>query len=84
MRNLVLACAVAVGATHACTVQANALTGHDPCEMSYLTDVYGQDQRQQGVTFAQMTERINNGWRPIATPHAVGDKASKACWKLYT
>lgn len=111
MRNLVLACAVAVGATHACTVQAHALTGHDPCEMLYLTAVYGQEQRQQGVTVWQMTERINNEWRPIATqlgldafwwaaltagpvfayqqnadakPHAVGDKARKSCWKLYT
>lgn len=70
MRNLVLACAVAVGAPHACTVQAHALTGHDPCEMFYLTAVYGQDQRQQGVT--------------DATPHAVWDKARKACWKLHT
>lgn len=76
MRNLVLACAVAVGATHACTVQAHALTGHDPCEMFYLTAVYGQDQRQQGVSAYQQNAD--------ATPHAVGDKARKACWKLYT
>ena len=68
MRNLVLACAVAVGATHACTVQAHALTGHDPCEMFYLT---------AGPVFAYQQNAD-------ATPHAVGDKARKACWKLHT
>lgn len=111
MRNLVLACAVAIGATTACTAQAHALSGHDPCELFYLSASYGQDQRQQGVTDVQMTERINKEWMPIAvklgldefwwkvlaagpvfaykqdadaTPHEVGDKARKACWKLYT
>lgn len=33
MRHIVLACAVAIGAHTACTVQAHALTGKDPCEV---------------------------------------------------
>ena len=111
MRKLVLACAVAIGATTAGTAQAHALTGHDPCELVYLSASYGQDQRQQGVTDVQMTERINKEWMPLAvkagldafwwkilvagpvfaykqdadaTPHEVGTKAMKACWKIYT
>lgn len=111
MRNFVLACAVAIGAPTACTAQAHELTGHDPCELIYLSASYGQAQRQQGVTEVQMIERINKEWMPIAvklgldefwwtvlaagpvyaykqdanaTPREVGDKARKACWKLYT
>ena len=49
MRHLVLACAVAIGATPACTAQAHALIWKDPCEVIYLTASYGQQQRQAGA-----------------------------------
>ena len=66
MRKLIAACVVAIGTTTACTAQAHALTGKDPCEVFYLSAYYGQDQRQQGVTDVQMTERINKEWMPAA------------------
>lgn len=44
MRHLVLAYAVAIGTTTACT--AHALAGKAPCEVIYLTALYGQQERQ--------------------------------------
>lgn len=46
MRHLVLAYAGAIGTTTACTAQAHALAGKDPCEVIYLTALYGQQERQ--------------------------------------
>lgn len=78
MRHLVLACAVAIGATTACTAQAHALTGKDPCEVIYLTASYGQQQRQAGVKDTEMTARINTEWMPIAAKAGIDD----FWWKL--
>lgn len=66
MRRLVLTCAVAAAALPSCSVQAQALSSRDPCELLYVAAVYWQAERQRGVTDVQMIARINKVWLPRA------------------